>query len=112
MKAWEIQDDHWDGDYTIVFHNDGIKAKRIGSERLKLNPNYTSCIRRPGFDIYSKTGFVPPKLLIEQKMWLFKCSHCGANIAITISDLSEIVYDKDKVFCNQLCYDAHNKESL
>jgi len=95
MKAWIITDDY----STIIFHNHGVAARRIGADDLGTDFEGVSCKRCPQLDKYAKT-VVPIEVLINDFGWWHECHNC---YKIVNKDSTGAIFRNDTVYCSAQC---------
>ncbi|WP_163836829.1 hypothetical protein [Spartinivicinus ruber] len=112
MKAWECYCDSLESSY-VVFANTEAEAREIAIAKQDNDEYYIDVKRVIRFDKFYPQ--VPPKVLIEEEHWWWRCSNCSQMLGNDIDDddldMNDVVYGDDElVFCNSGCQAEYDKK--
>ena len=106
-KAWMVSDKSGDHGATIVWDDDGRRARRLGASEIDLSWEEVSCVRYPALDNFTGTAVELTHWQLENG-WHFPCNGLKPDGGICHTVIYEktddvAVDDGGCVYCSTSC---------
>ena len=102
--AWVVTEEH-EGHAVVVFHKNGLAARRIGSSQMDREFEETDVSRAKLFDDLLGKPITAQDYL--DRFWWKECESCYKHISI--DDEPIVDNENGNVFCNAECKRKHEE---